>query len=236
MTNEAVTVTNTTAGLSVNSDYDVAVDNIGGKDYQLFKNGLGGEGIFVHSYPSMIQIVSNDTVEAGSSTTLINATAHAAQIGDFVQMRSGTATRNGMSWVVAKTANSITLSPALQVAPNTADVFSILRPSTIEVTENLALKIALYNVFGTGLDMNSGVKSDATLRVVMATDQPALTNAQPTIEATGLVPKVYDYISLTYTGSDLTTAVYKTGGAAGTTVATLTMTYSTGILQTVTRT
>jgi len=59
---------------------------------------------------------------------------------------------------------------------------------------------------------------------------------QNTIELSGLMPKVYDYVSLGYTGSDLTTAVYKTGGAAGTTVATLAMTYSAGILQTVTRT
>ena len=51
-----------------------------------------------------------------------------------------------------------------------------------------------------------------------------------------LVPEVYDYISLSYTGSDLTGVVYKTGGAGGTTVATLTMTYAANILQTVTRT
>lgn len=34
-----------------------------------------------------------------------------------------------------------------------------------------------------------------------------------------------------YTGSDLTTIVYKTGGVSGLTVATMTMVYSTGILQ-----
>lgn len=50
-----------------------------------------------------------------------------------------------------------------------------------------------------------------------------------------LVPEAYDYISLTYTGSDLTGVVYKTGGSGGTTVATLTLTYSSNILQTVTR-
>lgn len=51
----------------------------------------------------------------------------------------------------------------------------------------------------------------------------------------GLVPEEYDYIQLGYTGSDLTTVTYKIGGSGGTTVATLTMTYSAGILQTVTR-
>jgi ABC-type Fe3+ transport system substrate-binding protein len=47
-----------------------------------------------------------------------------------------------------------------------------------------------------------------------------------TIAAGGaLVPAAYDYIGLTYTGSNPTTIVYKTGGALGTTVATLTLTY-----------
>jgi hypothetical protein len=41
----------------------------------------------------------------------------------------------------------------------------------------------------------------------------------------GLSIPIHDYIGLTYTGSNLTTVVYKTGGASGTTVATLTLTY-----------
>ena len=35
----------------------------------------------------------------------------------------------------------------------------------------------------------------------------------------------YDYISNTYTSGNLTQSVYKTGGASGTTVATITMVY-----------
>ena len=50
------------------------------------------------------------------------------------------------------------------------------------------------------------------------------------------IPFDYDYMGLTYTGNDLTTIVYKTGGAAGTVVATATMTYSGGLLQTWART
>ena len=38
------------------------------------------------------------------------------------------------------------------------------------------------------------------------------------------IPK-YDYISLSYTGSNLTGVVYKHGGSGGLTVATLTLTY-----------
>jgi hypothetical protein len=48
-------------------------------------------------------------------------------------------------------------------------------------------------------------------------------NPIPTID--GLEIPAHDYIALTYTGSNLTGVVYKTGGAGGTTVATLTLAY-----------
>jgi hypothetical protein len=48
-------------------------------------------------------------------------------------------------------------------------------------------------------------------------------NPIPTI--TGLEIPAHDYISLTYTGSNLTGVVYKDGGSGGTTVATLTLVY-----------
>ena len=51
-----------------------------------------------------------------------------------------------------------------------------------------------------------------------------------------LVPAVFDYIALTYTDTDLTGVVFKTGGSVGTTVSTLTLAYTVHILQTVTKT
>jgi hypothetical protein len=54
--------------------------------------------------------------------------------------------------------------------------------------------------------------------------------------ASGLIQEKYDHISLGYTGSDLTTVIYKTGGSSGTTVATLTLTYLAGVLKTITKT
>lgn len=41
----------------------------------------------------------------------------------------------------------------------------------------------------------------------------------------GLEIPAHDYVELSYTGSNLTSIIYKTGGAAGTTVATLTLAY-----------
>jgi hypothetical protein len=50
-----------------------------------------------------------------------------------------------------------------------------------------------------------------------------------------LVPSNYDYISLSYTGDNLTGVVYKTNGSGGTTVATLTLSYTGSVLDSVER-
>lgn len=52
----------------------------------------------------------------------------------------------------------------------------------------------------------------------------------------GLVREPYDYILCSYTGSNLTGVVYKSGGASGTVVATLTLAYSGSDLISVTKT
>jgi hypothetical protein len=52
----------------------------------------------------------------------------------------------------------------------------------------------------------------------------------------GLEIPTHDYIANTYSGTNLTVAVFRRGGASGTVVATLTMTYDgSGNLLTVTR-
>lgn len=53
--------------------------------------------------------------------------------------------------------------------------------------------------------------------------------------ASSLVPTAYDYISLGYTGSNLTTVIFKTGGSGGSTVATLTLAYTGSRLDSVTK-
>jgi hypothetical protein len=80
-------------------------------------------------------------------------------------------------------------------------------------------------------DYQTGV---ATKLVPMSDGQntyaPAVISFQP------LAPAEYDYIDLSYTGSNLTQVVYKLGGAAGTVVTTLDLTYDgSGNLLTVTR-
>jgi len=53
--------------------------------------------------------------------------------------------------------------------------------------------------------------------------------------ANSLVPSVYDYIGMTYTGSNIATVTFKTGGVSGTTVSTLSLGYSGNNLVSVTK-
>jgi len=48
---------------------------------------------------------------------------------------------------------------------------------------------------------------------------------RPVVTMAGLNVPLHDYIDCSYTGSNLTGVVYKSGGASGETVATLTLTY-----------
>ena len=63
-----------------------------------------------------------------------------------------------------------------------------------------------------------------------------VSDVNPLPTASGLGVPVHDYIANTYTGDNLTEVVFKAGGASGTVVATLTLTYDgSGNLLTVTR-
>lgn len=99
------------------------------------------------------------------------------------------------------------------------DIFDRTHPLRVDVDENLKVNVTA-----------SGPISGT----VAVSNFPAV---QSVNNLSQLVPVAYDYISLGYTGADITGVVYKTGGASGTTVATLALTYdgSSNIL-TVTRT
>lgn len=57
----------------------------------------------------------------------------------------------------------------------------------------------------------------------------------PLLTTTSINIPAHDYISMTYSGTDMTGVVYKRGGSGGTTVATLALTYSGGNLVSVTK-
>jgi hypothetical protein len=66
-----------------------------------------------------------------------------------------------------------------------------------------------------------------------AADVAAIKSSAASIAGMAIPPN--DFISLSYTGSNLTGVVYKTGGSGGTTVATLTLAYSGSNLISVTK-
>src|SRR6266446_5537507 len=60
------------------------------------------------------------------------------------------------------------------VTANQGGAWTVTISGTVSITANSSINLA--QVAGTTADTNSGVKSAGTLRVVLATDQPSLTN------------------------------------------------------------
>lgn len=106
----------------------------------------------------------------------------------------------------------------------TAAQVSTLTPPAAIVGFALDASISTLNT-----SVNTLLKPASTLAAVTAITNPVDTLANLS------VPK-HDYLSLSYTGANLTGVVYKTGGAVGTTVATLTLAYSGAVLTSVTKT
>lgn len=81
------------------------------------------------------------------------------------------------------------------------------------------------------------VLSSSTDSVVSDQGTPAAdASSWPVRDLNKLVPEEHDHIDLGYTGSNLTSVVYRTGGPAGSIVATLTLAYTGSRLDSVTRT
>jgi hypothetical protein len=137
-----------------------------------------------------------------------------------------------------------------ETAPATDTASSGLNGRLQRIAQRLSSLIALLP---TALGAGGGLKVDGSGTALPVSGSVSITGTPPlpTGASTAtkqdaqtaqlqvlnsLAPTLYDYMSLGYTGSDLTTVTYKSGGSGGTTVSTLTMTYSAGILQTVTRT
>jgi hypothetical protein len=72
-------------------------------------------------------------------------------------------------------------------------------------------------------------------RITLGRQLEANTDSVQSFEQNQLVPEAYDHIALSYTGQNLTGVVYRSGGPAGTVVATLTLAYSGDALVSVTR-
>lgn len=84
------------------------------------QNGLS---VTAHQF---VRLVGSDACEVGSTSSVINATAHAALVGDVIKFSSGTF--SGREVKVSSVApNTLTLAETLTSAPSAGDTFDILR-------------------------------------------------------------------------------------------------------------
>ncbi len=93
---------------------------------QPVKDKQFGKDVVSHTYAYE---VGTDAVEASSTTTIVNATAHVAKRGDILRFTSG-ALNNTEVGVLRVETDSIELSAILESAPATSDTFQILRYRT----------------------------------------------------------------------------------------------------------
>jgi len=101
---------------------------------------------------------------------------------------------------------------------------------TLSPGQEGAVRLTQYRAFHTNARYSDGTE------VLPATQVTALDINTGLETLNSLVPSTYDYIDLSYTGQDLTTAVFKIGGSGGAVVSTLTLVYMSGNLVSVTRT
>ena len=156
-----------------------------------------------------------ETINANVSGTVAVSNFPATQpvSATALPLPAGASTEATLALIKAKTDN---LDVALSTRAVTGLTDAQLR----------AVAVPVSGTFFQATQPVSGPLTDAQLRAAVV----------PVAEATGLVPKVYDFIDLGYTGENLTSVVYKAGGAGGTTVATLALAYVGNALDTVART
>lgn len=96
-----------------------------------------GMSVVAHIYTYQ---VGTDTVEANSTTTVINATAHAAKKGDVIRLTSGTLSGTEFK-VFDTTANTITICETLPSAPANGVNFEILRHKYPKILSDGSLSV-----------------------------------------------------------------------------------------------
>jgi hypothetical protein len=125
--------------------------------------------------PIPIQAVQTNAFTSSSTYTLVQSTNQAFEIdvGGFAAFRvrlstviTGTGTVN-----VGIAGNAMASDPSVVVG---GTVTANAGTGTFNIQANASVNVA--QAAGTAIDVNSGVKSAGTIRVVLATDQPQLTN------------------------------------------------------------
>lgn len=141
---------------------------------------------------------SSDTIEAGASSSRLIATAHAAQVGDYVVMQAGGEDGESRE-VTAVGTDYIDLGTALSGAPSASEAFSINRPVTpkkvralfIDNTSNQPLR---FSVDGTTDHFRVG--NATTLYLDFCANNLRLGTQQVTVVGTDLDPNQYLWVKV----------------------------------------
>ncbi len=131
--------------------------------------------------------VTDDAVEAGSTTTVINATSHSARVGDQILFVPGSNFQGRVFTVEATTANTITVA---QTAPSNfvnTDGFRILRPCPPVLSNNGSSFIDLnwYYTAQNGnsvvtIEDNPSASQDALVKVACVREDTLTNNTSTT--------------------------------------------------------
>jgi len=108
----------------------------------------------------------------------------------------------------------------------------------VPVAVDAAGKLQIGGVQLDNLNLNTDqieAKQDTTNAILTTTAADLAATKASAASIAGMAIPPNDYISLSYTSGNLTSVVYKSGGASGTTVATLTLAYSGSDLVSVTK-
>lgn len=80
---------------------------------------------------------------------------------------------------------------------------------------------------GNIVESEAVVPTDSAGNEILVATEPTQAQVLANLQTfNALAPTLYDYIELDYTGTNLTTVIYKLGGAGGTIVSTLTLAYN----------
>lgn len=130
-----------------------------------------GLDVIAHAFH---QDIGSDAAEAGSTTRVIVATAHAAIVGDIISWTAGNLDTKEYR-VASVAADEITLSETMSEAPGVGDTFDILRSKAAVVTAQGGIGVSLTN------DTNFGTPGADTLRTaaMLGVGATAVSNANP---------------------------------------------------------
>lgn len=114
-----------------------------------------------------VRLVTTDAVEAGSTATRINATAHEALVGDIIRMTSGS-TDEERARVIKVDTDEVYITP-LSVAPTAGDTLQILRhinpladaAGSLQVTATLAPSPVQFVLDGVGTEVEEDTATPA---------------------------------------------------------------------------